>query len=306
MCNNAHPAKIGVLVVTYNQYEQTAAFVRRFIETFGNDRSIHLLVLDNDSHDQSYRRLCSDFPTVDIRPLNDNYGCVTGRNVGIVELEKLGCKYVYISDNDIIIEDPEFFRKLLIFHESHPEIDGSCPIVRWFDDRKIQTLGTKRVFGAFTRNVTQPNGIQRIDALPGCAQFISIRSFKKFGLYDNDFTPVSIEDYEWGMRASAEGASLTNYPIVEVLHTHDRAVKDSANKTLFYLAGRMVYLRKHLSLWRVLFEVRFILMHLLVFPISVLYRGYLLGVRKTLSDRNWVFEKFADSGLERYYKKCSE
>lgn len=301
MHNLASSPSIGVLIVSFNQYRQTAEFIQRFLEFFGEDPSLYLLVLDNNSNDESYNKLRENFPTIDIRPLNDNYGCVTGRNVGIVELDSIGCKYIYVSDNDIIIEDRDFFSKLTAFHELHREIDASCPVVLWGDDRSVQTVGTKRVLGSLTKNITVPQGIQRVASLPGCAQFVRIDAFKKYGLYDNDFTPVSIEDYEWGIRATSMGAVLVNCPDVQVVHLHDRNRKDSVVMQNYYLSGRMKFLRKHFSLLRFLDEIRFSLKNFRRFGLRELSQGYMKGFRSKLIEGNHEYERFKEIGLDRYY-----
>jgi hypothetical protein len=292
---------IGVLVVTHNQFELTAGFVDRFLKMFGNDPRLYLLVLDNNSSDGTYERIRRIYPHVDIRKLNDNYGCVTGRNIGIVELWRLGCEYIYISDNDIVIEDETFFEKLLNLHRENTEADGSCPVVRWADDRSIQTLGSKRLFGAITRNLTAVNGLQRVDILPGCAQFVKMSAFERFGLYDNDFTPISIEDYEWGIRASRLGAKLFNNPYVQVMHLHDRKSPESTEKVSHYLTGRIVYLRKYFSLLRTIEELRFFLSNVRNYGFSTMLKAYSRGVRKKLREGNYFFSVFANGGTAKYY-----
>lgn len=297
--------RVGILLVTYNQYNITAQFVRSYMERFACDPDLYLLVLDNDSDDSTFEKLKAEFPALDVRLLNANYGCVTGRNIGIVLLEAIGCKYVYISDNDILIEDEKFFKRLLDFHEQYPYVDASSPKVLWSDNRSVQTLGTIRVFGSLTRNSTVSKGVQRMASLPGCAQFIKIEAFKRYGLYDNDFTPVSIEDYEWGIRANSLGAILVNYPDVYVVHLRERNREDTRATKIHYLSGRVKYLRKHFSLLRLLYEIWFSAKNVRHYGLRTIFQGYATGLKARLHRYNYSYKAFIDAGMERYYKSKS-
>ena len=292
--------RIGVLAVTYNQCDLTVRFVEMFLRAFAN-AGVYLLVLDNNSSDGTVEISRKQFPDVDIRRLNDNYGCVTGRNIGVIELYKLGCDIIYITDNDIVIENRDFFHYMELFLSTHPDIVGCCPVVRWADDRNIQTLGSRRVSRIRTKNISMVDSNQSVSSLPGCAQFIRTEAFKKYGLYDNDLSPLSLEDYEWGMRATKMGAKLCYNPEAEVLHLHDRTKRDSAEKIGHLITGRMVYLRKHFSPTRMLQELRFLIPTAREYGIAFTLRHYLNGAAKRIHRQNYDFEVFMQQGVKRYY-----
>lgn len=293
--------KIGVLVVTYNQYQITRNFINKFLALF-KEEYIHLLILDNNSQDGTYEKLQSRFPDLDIRKLNDNYGCVTGRNIGIVELINMGCHYILILDNDIEIEDPEFFSKMLLLMENDSEIDGCCPIVRWSDDYTIQTLGTRLNKFGISKNVTNiSSGNNKVDILPGCAQFMRISAYKKIGLYDNDLSPISIEDYEWGMRAKKKRVKLCYNPDTEVIHYHNRLKGDSKEKKAFVIVGRMAFMKKYFTLFNLVKEIRFALRTMQNYGILFAVKNYIRGFFKKIHRNNFNYAEFSCQGLSKYY-----
>jgi GT2 family glycosyltransferase len=292
--------KTGLLVVTHNQREITRNFIKNYLETFSN-QDVYLLVLDNNSEDDTVSILCQQFPEVDIRRLNDNYGCVTGRNIGIVELCKIGCNYIYISDNDILIKDGTFFDKMREFMEEHPNVDGCCPVVRWSDDNSVQTMGARLVSRHWVRVVTRVDSHNRINIMPGCAQCVRVSAFKRYGLFDNDLSPISIEDYEWGLRATRQGALFAYNQGVEVMHKRNR--KDMKSKLLwrYVIIGRIILLRKYRSaelaaiigfgLWPVVkhFGLRFVL------------ESIIEGYKKECQPWNYQFDAFFQRDMQQYY-----
>jgi len=290
---------VGVLVVTYNQYRVTKSFLENFVLLFEKE-FIRLLILDNNSKDDTYEKLCTQFPGVDIRKLNDNYGCVTGRNIGIVELLALGCDYVLILDNDMRIEDPDFFGKMLHFMENNPQVDGCCPIMRWGASRTIQTLGRRFNRIGFPRNIAALSTNKRIDILPGGAQFVKSSAFKKFGLYDNDLSPLSIEDYEWSIRAKRKGAEFRFNPEVEVFHYRSRA-STPREYVAHGITGRLVFLRKYFNFVNFVRAIVYIIKTTLDYGTRFTARHSIVGISRSIHKGNFDYDEFSCQDLRIYY-----
>lgn len=292
--------KIGVLVVTRDQYHITLDFVNKFFALFKKEY-IHLLILDNNSQDSTYEKLHLRFPNLDIRKLNDNYGCVTGRNIGIVVLINMGCDYIFIVDNDVEIEDPEFFSKMLLFMGNNDEIDGCCPVVRRGKERTIQTLGARFNKLGIGKNVTDVSSDNRVDILPGAATFMRISAYKEFGLYDNDLSPISMEDYEWGVRARKKRAKLCYNPDTEVIHHHDRLKKDPKDKKASVTAGRVVFIKKHFTLFNLMKGIKSALQTAPSYGILFTIKSHINGFLKKTHRANFNYVKFSCQGVSKYY-----
>lgn len=257
--------RIGILVVTFNQYDITRNFIIHFIEKF-IDKEYDLLILDNNSNDLTYERILREFPKIDIRKLNDNYGCVTGRNIGIVELIESGYEYILILDNDIIIKDAQFFDKLTYFMDNNRELHACCPIVKFNINNRIQTAGTRIHLKYFAKNITIPDS-DFIHTLPGCAQFIRAQTLIDFGLFDNDLTPFSIEDFEWGYR-NYKHLKLKCAITAEVYHLQEIKKKPSKTTIALYIRGRIIFLKKHFNIFTLAKEIYYF------FSIIFKYKSY--------------------------------
>lgn len=295
--------KIGVLVVTYNEFEKIKLFIEGFKDIFSTENYLELLILDNNSTDDTLNRIKLLFPDINIILLNDNYGCVTGRNIGIVELHRMGCNYIYISDNDIKFEDSSFFRKLYEFLQENPSIDGCCPIVKNGSDESIQSLGSRIKLG-YGRNQKVIDNNTKIDILPGCAQFFPMKTFINYGLFDNDLSPISIEDYEWGFR-NKNKVNLKYLPTVSVLHFHD-GHKYSSNKQKNTIIGRVVFIRKHFTLSQFLREIIYLLTTIFDYGLKFTVYNYYLGFKKKLYKKNYDFENFSKYKFDKYSNASEE
>lgn len=291
---------IGILVVTFNQYEITRNFIINFSKYFSPDK-YYLLILDNDSSDRTYEKIKYEFPWVDIRLLNGNYGCVTGRNIGIVELINAGVKYIYISDNDIEFNNPNFFEKMKNFTGNNPGIIGCCPVVKWASGKMIQTVGARILSLGRMKYINEISGNDDINILPGCAQFIKAEAFEKYGVFDNDLTPISIEDLEWGIRATKRGAKFKFNAGAEVIHLHEVGKKSSPAAMKFIIDGRIVFLKNYFNFFFLLREVKHFFYCVAGYGFSYSFKNYLSGFKKKINQGNYKFDTFKDK-VNKYYK----
>lgn len=291
-------SKIGVLVVTYNQKDITLIFLKTFLNIFNNNPDISLLVLDNNSNDATFENVKLKYPNVDCRLLNQNYGCVIGRNIGIIELLDAGCDYLCILDNDIEITDSNFFDLMSKFMNQNTNIDGCCPIVKWGDDLSLQTMG----FGVSINNFNNTDIPILPIALPGCAQFIRAEAFRKYGLYDNDLSPVSIEDYEWGYRSYKKGLKLACNTNSFVLHHHKRGVPDNLYKRAMVIQGKTVFIRKNPSIYNIFKEIYCIARQLVTYSPSFIFKNYFIGLTKETNILPIEYDKFANLDRSLFFK----
>ncbi len=296
---------IGILVVTYNQYEMTRRWIRHFLEQFAGDSSLMLLVLDGNSPDGSCARLRDEFPQIDLRLLNANYGCSTGRNVGIAELAARGCEFYFGCDADVFITSPTFFDECRRFMADHPDVAGLGPVLRWAEDRSIQAVGGRRAWHGALKTVTEIGDDRDLHCIQGGASFIRMSAFRKYGMFDNDQPPVGAEDLEWGYRATRLGAKLQYSPTIEVLHQHAKQAPCSLATRKWVLEGRTIFLRKHFNLGSLLREVRFASSILRSWGPRLVLSGYAAGLRKKLHSKSWDFETFVGEGTERFFATAS-
>ncbi len=293
--------KIGVMVVSYNHRETTLNWLGIFFKMFGHLSNLAVLIVDNHSDDGTFEAVREAFPHVNIVRLKENYGCTRGRNIGIVELANLGCNYVCSLDNDVHIEDPLFFEKMLDRFQKHPEVDGYGTIVRWGDDRSICTLGSRRTWYGALRAIKTVTTHTRVNLLPGGASMIRVRAFRQYGLFDNDYPPIGGQDKAWGVRVTAAGANLHYNPDTEVFHYHDRTRADSAQKHAYVIEGTTIFLRKNFTLVNLLVALRYFSHQAKPYGFGFVWCHFVRAVRQKLEPDNYGFEHFCSTGMDQYY-----
>jgi GT2 family glycosyltransferase len=264
---------------------------------------LELLVLDNNSHDGTSEAVRSEYPFVDIRVLNDNYGCTTGRNIGIVELIKKGCAYICTLDNDCFINNPRFFDLMVSAFESNPDVDGYGAIVVRAHNNEVDTMGSRRTWYGIRRAIKTPTANTRVDFLPGGASMIRSTAYMQFGLFDNDYPPVGGQDHAWGIRVTKSGANLHFNPLVEVIHDHPGSQTSRPEKDAFILRGKAMFLKKHPSLIYPLLDLRDCRHYIKEYGIKFVLQHYYRGFSQKTYKNNYKYEEFVKKGLDIYYKE---
>ena len=293
--------KIGILIVVYNSKNKILKWLENYKRKFSRDLSLYLLVLDNNSTDGTFEAVRKDHPDIDIRKLKDNYGCTTARNVGIIELvENIGCEIYASFDDDVIIEDEEFFIKIRKALDEHPEIDGYCGVLRWADDKSICSMGSRKVLPGLYKTVKKISDNRKVDYVPGGACIIRASTFIKYGLYDNDFPPIGVEDKEWGIRVSQQGANLHYYPQIELFHYHDRKQHDSMQKRGFVIQAVTIELRKYFSIPMLLMRLYNFRALIKPYGIKFAIQNIRKSMVKKLNPRNYYYEEFKKD-YNKYY-----
>jgi len=293
--------KVGVLVVTYNQKKITLGWIEKFKKTFHDQSNLHVLILDNNSNDGTLQAVRNQYPDVDIRLLNDNYGCTTGRNIGIVELINMGCEYICTLDNDCFIENKDFFRNMIAAFNANQEVDGYGAIVVRAHDRSIDTMGSRRTWYGIRRAVKVPTKNTKVDYLPGGACIIKATTYIKYGLFDNDYPPVGGQDHAWGIRVTNHGANLHFNPNQEVIHDHPGHKTSHTEKDIYIIHGKAMFLKKNPSLIQLLLEIRDSRHYIAQYGWLFLFKHYYYGFRKQIHKKNYEYNTFITSGLTKYY-----
>ena len=292
---------VGILVVTYNQVNMTLHWLENYMRLFKDKNNFYLLLLDNNSTDNTYNIIKKQYPDVDIRKLNDNYGCTTGRNIGISILAQIGCAYYASFDADVFTYDPMYFDKLMQVMRDNPHMAGCCPVLRWHEDGSIQGMGAKKSWHGGIVTVNKITSNNKVDCLPGGTSFIRMDAFRHYGLYNNDLPPIGGQDYEWGLRVSKMGGKFIYVADIDVIHHHEKNRPGSPWTKQWTIEGRALILRKNLSLGNIAREILYIINHYNQYGIKDMLSLYHRGLVKKMDNNNYLFNTFCKSGIEKYY-----
>ena len=245
-----HPL-VSIITVNYNHSEVTCDLIESLNKiTYPN---IEIIVVDNDSPDDSPLDIKSRFPNVIMTASPINYGFAAGNNYGIM---KARGKYVLLINNDTVVTK-NFLEPLVDKMEADPTIGALSPKIRYF-----HTPDTIQYAGATAYNLrTMRNraiGFGEVDKgqfeedretayAHGAAMMIPIDVIKKIGMMSYAYF-LYYEEADWCYRIRKAGYKIFYVHNSLIFHKESIATgKQSPLKIFYQTRNRIVFLRRNVQ-----------------------------------------------------------
>jgi GT2 family glycosyltransferase len=252
--------RVGVALVNWNGAEFTIPCLQSLL-----DMTIvpwKIVVVDNASSDGSIERIREAVPGVELIGLSSNLGFAGGTNAAILHLLDIGADYVWVLNNDTIV-DKACLELLLREMEGNPSISAISggillydrPDRIWYIGARSRRWTLRAPHDRQGRRWTgRPKGARSVDFLSGCCMLIRREILERIGMFDERFFAYA-EDYDWCLRAAGEGARLCVLPEAQLWHRVSVSVRKNtlgessgtASATAHYLTTRnmLFIVRKH-------------------------------------------------------------
>ena len=235
---------IGILIPVYNNLDYTKKCLANIcgnLQESDINKNFHTIVIDDGSTDGTSAWARNHYPTVTVLEGDGNLWWSGGINRGAeYAIEKLGCSYILLWNNDIEIA-PEYFKTIMQLTEEYNEdtILGS-KIYANNEQTIIWSMGGwfNPATGSFgMRNyMISENGKYNIpieaDWLTGMGTLIPANIIKQIGYWDEKNFPQYHGDTEFTYRAHSKGFRVIVDPRLvicnDVIHTglvHDGSFK---------------------------------------------------------------------------------
>jgi GT2 family glycosyltransferase len=249
MPETTHVPRVTIIILNWNGKEDTLDCLHSLRRSsYSNFTTI---VVDNGSTDGSVPAIRKAFPDLVVIENRDNSGFTGGNNIGIRHALENGAEYVWLLNNDTIIE-PDTLAKLVAKAESSPDIALLSPVIHWYEDPdSIQFYLSYVDWGTFNIiNFSQEEHDRYADrskdySLWGTALLIKRHILEKLGGLDDRFFAYA-EDAEYCMRASREGYGIAVDPTSRIFHKNSRATGSNTAPLQCFLRIRNQYF-----LWRI-------------------------------------------------------
>ncbi len=189
---------------------------------------------DDSSTDKSIRYVKSNFRNVKITINKPNGGYTKTANNGIkYALRNLNPDYILLLNNDVIIEDKDWLRKLVEVAETQNNYGIVGPKFLYPNGRLqqagiTQTGPLARNRGWNTNDAKKYNQIEEVKALGSVVHLIKRKVIKKIGLLDENFFQGS-DDIEYCLRASKAGFKIIYVGTTSVKHLEGFTAKKVSN-----------------------------------------------------------------------------
>ena len=243
-----HLPKVITIILNWNGKEDTLECLHSLQRS--SYTNFTTIVVDNGSTDGSVLAIRKAFPDLVVIINPDNLGFTGGNNIGIRHALENGADYVWLLNNDTIVE-PDTLAKLVAKAESSPSTALLSPVIHWHDDPdSIQFYlsyvdwGTYNIINFSQEEQERYAGRSMDYSLWGTALFIKRQVLEKLGGLDDRFFAYA-EDAEYCMRASREGFGIAVDPTSRIFHKNSRATGSNTSPLQCFLRIRNQYF-----LWR--------------------------------------------------------
>ncbi|MFH1876766.1 MAG: glycosyltransferase family 2 protein [Candidatus Omnitrophota bacterium] len=287
-----------------------------------------VIVVDNASTDGSSKVIKKLFPEIVLIENHTNLGYAGGNNVGIRYALKSGADYIFILNNDTLVNRE--ILSVLVAAALNEKNAGSlgCKIVYYEDSSRLQHAGgiitDKSIMHAFNRgereqDCGQYDTIAQVDYITGAAIFLSRSTIEKVGFFDERFF-LYWEDTDFGLRIKNAGLRNIYVPAARVRHKVAASTDNAAHPGIYYYLSRnrLLFAKKHgfvkkripkeLIMW-IMHDIKKLFTHqyyLRITAIVLIIRGAVDSVRGRFgSGPGWFDtpkEEFLEYRLKHYYK----
>jgi GT2 family glycosyltransferase len=238
---------VSCILVNWNGWADTEACLASLLQQ--DYPSLHIVVVDNGSADDSVERIHANFPTVTVLETHRNLGFASGCNAGMRYAYEQGADLLWMLNNDTVA--PADTCSTLVAKAAAEPQAGLIGSVLYYmqEPTRVQawgggdldlTLGRSRHF--YTPSTFGPHGY-----LTFASVLVRREVIAKIGvLYEGFF--MYWDDADLALRATAAGFALTVAENTAVLHKEGGSVEyRSPLIDRFYTTAGMRFLKRHSS-----------------------------------------------------------
>ncbi len=245
--------RVGVIVLNWNGTEDTLECLSSL--ALLDYPRYEIIVVDNGSQPSPRQRITEEFPRFTYIETGTNLGYAGGNNVGIRYALAAGHEYVFVLNNDTIVE-----RDVLRHAVAVAEADASIgvvgvKIIAWDQPERVWVAygqvtyrqGLVRLIGYYGQDDGAFDTQRDVEWVPGTAMLFRRRALETVGLFDEEFFAYH-EDVDWCTAAREHGLRVVFAPQPRIYHKGHRSSGGKGYVTpRQYLAGRnmVLYVRKH-------------------------------------------------------------
>lgn len=241
--------KVGIVLVNYNGEKFQNDCIRTIKQM--TYRNYEIIVVDNNSKDQSIELLKNEFPDVVLIETGENCGVARGNNIGIKAAIKLNCEYILLLNNDTEV-DKNMLSMML--GKAKSNILVTCKMyyyepntVLWCAGGKINwDKATTTHFGENEVDNGQFDKSKYIEYTPTCCLLIHRSVFDEVGYMDENYF-MYYDDTDFVARCNKKGYKIWYEAEAKLWHKVSSSSGGSESNTVIYYSNRnrLYFIDKH-------------------------------------------------------------
>jgi GT2 family glycosyltransferase len=242
---------VSIITINYNHPEITCALLRSLRNI--TYPSVEIIVLDNDSREDSPAIIVESFPEIIFIQSEKNLGFAGGNNLAV---RRAKGDYILFLNNDTEVV-PGFLEPLVAKLEAHKTIGAVSPKIKYFNSPDtIQYSGQADInpytirsygYGYGSKDSGQFDMDTPTSFVHGAAMMLPREVIFKVGLMAECYF-LYYEELDWGARIRKNGYELWYVYNSTVYHKESMSTgKFSPFKTYYMNRSRLLYLRRNVS-----------------------------------------------------------
>ncbi len=255
--------KLSVIIVSYNVRSLLEECLRS-AEKASQGIESEIIVVDNNSADNSAGMVALKFPEVKLVRNNENLGFSRANNQA---REHAGGKYVLFLNPDTVIKE-NTFRVCIDFMDSHPGAGAMgvkmtdakgrylpeskravpTPMIAFYKLSGLTALFPRsKTFGRYYLGHLDKNKPHQIEVLTGAFFFARKEALDKVGWFDESFFMYG-EDIDLSCRLLQNNYTVHYHPGTSIIHYKGESTrKSSINYVLIFYRAMAIYAKKHFN-----------------------------------------------------------
>lgn len=254
--------KIAIVLVNWNGKQDTLACLASLKNVTRHQRvNVSTIVVDNGSTDDSVAVIREKFPDVEVIITGKNLGFAGGNNVGIHRALEWGADYIWLLNNDTVVDKNALNALFEVFGDKSVGVAGSkiyfMPGREFHKDRYDEPEYGKVLWYAgglidWQNMYASHRGVDEVDKgqfdkkeetpfVTGCSMVVKREVFEKIGLF-NEKLFAYLEDLDYCLRASQAGYKLFYAPQSIIWHKNAGSSGVGSSLHQYYMTRNRLFI----------------------------------------------------------------
>lgn len=253
------PMDLSIVILSYNTCELTLAAIASVMRS-ETDYTYEVIVIDNDSRDDSVEQIRQQYPEVTVIHNHDNVGFARANNQGFAVAKG---RYVLMLNSDTVVQT-DTLDVMLRFMDQSPHVGAAgCKVVlpdgrldracrRGFPTPSASfyyAFGISKLFPQHPRfnqyqlSHLDPDEDYPVDCLVGAFMLVRSEVIEQVGGLDEDFFMYG-EDIDWCYRIKQAGWEIYYYPHTQITHYKGASSRRRPFKIIYEFHRAMILFHK--------------------------------------------------------------
>ncbi|MFA6940920.1 MAG: glycosyltransferase family 2 protein [Clostridiaceae bacterium] len=251
--------KTAIIILNFNSYNQTIECIESVKNiTYPN---YEIIVVDNNSKDDSLQLIKSSFPGIILLKSEDNLGYASGNNLGIKYALDENIEYICILNNDAAV-DKNFLQPVIKTLIDDKKAAAAGPSICYYgQDDIIQAMGGNiNLYTGLSslkfkgkKHSEIKESLISVDYLGGACFVVKADILKKIGLIPENYF-LFYEETEFFLNIKRQGYRLISVRDSKVYHKVSGTISKYKGLSYFFLnRNRILFVRRNAKLYHKFF-----------------------------------------------------